>query len=188
MSNFGKNRFCLLVWHHRRGIYWRTAGCRFDAYKCAMNYVAIVGSLPIKIFVAQGRDAAGWAGAIGHRKCNGMVKVDNHLVLAVTNLGTIVGMMLAIPALLCDWVGVAFPWRWNNLFFDPETKDLIHFSQIDEQVPYWSHATVIYRVISNDKNLAAILQFVEQIFTTFWITDCLGGGLPALNIVHHGEG
>jgi hypothetical protein len=67
-----------------------------------MNYVAIVGTLQIKIFVAQGRDTKGWAGAIGHRKCNGMVKVDNCLVLAVTNFGTIVGVMLAIPAMLCD--------------------------------------------------------------------------------------
>ncbi len=67
-----------------------------------MNYVAIVGSLQIKIFVAQGRDATGWAGAISHRKCNGMVKVDNCLVLAVTNIGTIVDIMLAILALLHD--------------------------------------------------------------------------------------
>ncbi len=101
-----------------------------------MNYVAIVGSLQIKIFMAQGRDATGWAGAVGHCKCDGMVKVDNCLVLAVMHLGTIVDVMLAVPALLCDQVGVTFPWRQNNLYFDPETKDLIHFSQIDEQVPY----------------------------------------------------
>ena len=44
----------------------------------------------------------GWVGAVGHRKCNGMVKVDNRLVLAVTNLGTIVDVMLAILALLRD--------------------------------------------------------------------------------------
>jgi hypothetical protein len=69
-----------------------------------------------------------------------MVKVDNYLVLAVTNLGTIVDVMLAIPALLCDQAGVMIPWRWNNLYIDPDTKDSIHFSQIDEQVPYWSHA------------------------------------------------
>jgi hypothetical protein len=74
-----------------------------------MNYVAIVGSLQIKIFVAQGRDAVGWAGVVGHSKYNGMVKVDNRLFLAVTNLGTIVDMMLAIPVLLCDQIGVTFP-------------------------------------------------------------------------------
>jgi hypothetical protein len=67
-----------------------------------MNYVAIVRSLQIKMFVVQGRDAAGWAGAIGHRKCNDMVKVNNCLLLTATNLGTIVDVMLAIPALLCD--------------------------------------------------------------------------------------
>jgi hypothetical protein len=67
-----------------------------------VNYVAIVGSLQIKIFVAQGRDAVGWAGAIGHRKCDGMFKVDNHLVLAITHLGTIVDVMLAVPALHYD--------------------------------------------------------------------------------------
>jgi hypothetical protein len=50
-----------------------------------------------------------------------------------------------------------FPWRQNNLYFDPETKYSIHFSQIDEQVPYWSHAAVIYGVELNDKNLSAIL-------------------------------
>jgi hypothetical protein len=67
-----------------------TTGCRFNAYEYAGNYVAIVGSLQIKIFVAQGRDFMGWAGAVGHHKCNRMVKVDNCLVLTVTNLGTIV--------------------------------------------------------------------------------------------------
>jgi hypothetical protein len=77
-------------------------GCRFNAYEYAVNYVAIVGSLQIKIFMVQGRDAAGWAGAVGHRKCNGIVKVDDCLVLTVTNLGTIVDVMLAIPALLHD--------------------------------------------------------------------------------------
>ncbi len=86
--------------------------------------------------MAQVKDVTGWAGAVGNCKCNGMVKIDNHLVLTVTNLGTIVDVMLAIPVLLCDQVGVTFPWRWNNLYFDPETKDSIHFSQIDEQVPY----------------------------------------------------
>jgi hypothetical protein len=86
-----------------------------------------------------------------------MVKVDIRLVLAVTNLGTIVDAMLAILALFCDRAGVMFPWRWNNLYFDPDTKDSIHFSQIDEQVPYWSHAVVIYGVVFNDKKLAAIL-------------------------------
>ncbi len=78
-------------------------------------------------------------------------------VAIVRSLGTKVDWMLEIPALLCDQVGVTFPWRQNNLYFDPETKDSIHFSQIDEQVPYWSHAEVIYRVVFNDKNLAAIL-------------------------------
>ncbi len=97
-------------------------GCSFNVHKYAMNFVAIEGSLQIKIFVVQGRDAAGWVGAIGHCKCNGMVKLDNCLVLAVTNLGTIVDMILAMPALLCDRVGVTFPWRRNNLYFDPETK------------------------------------------------------------------
>jgi hypothetical protein len=77
-------------------------GCRFDVYKYAMSYVAIVGSIQIKIFVVQGRDVAGWAGAVGHCKCNGMVKVDNCLVLTVSNLGTIVDKMLTIPALLHD--------------------------------------------------------------------------------------
>jgi len=86
-----------------------------------MNYVAIVRKLQIKILVVQGRDAAGWAGADGHRKCNRMVKVDNHLVLTVTNLGTIVEVMLTILAFPRDQVGVTFPWRWNNLYFDPET-------------------------------------------------------------------
>jgi hypothetical protein len=122
-----------------------------------MNYVAIIGSFQIKIFVAQGRDAAGWVGTVGHCKFNRMVKVDNCLVLAVMNLGTIVDVMLAILALLHYQVGVTFPWRWNNLYFDPDTKDLIHFSQIDEQILYWTHAAVIYGVIFNDKNLAAIL-------------------------------
>ncbi len=100
----------------------------------AVNYVAIVGSLQIKIFVAQGRDTMGWAGAVSHH--NGMVKVDNCLVLAVMHLGSIGDMMLALPTLLCDRVGATLPWRQNNLYFDPETNDLIHFSQIDEQVPY----------------------------------------------------
>ncbi len=122
-----------------------------------MNYVAIVRKLQIKILVVQGRDPVGWAGAVGHRKCNRMVKVDNHLVLTVTNLGTIVDVMLTILAFLRDQVGVTFPWRRNNLYFDPETKDLINFSQIDEQIPYWSHAGVIDRIIFNDKRLAAIL-------------------------------
>jgi hypothetical protein len=80
-------------------------------YKYSVNYVAIVGSLQIKIFVVQGRDATGWAEAVGHCKCNGIVKVDYQLVLTVMNLGTIVDMMLAILALLCDQVGVTFPWR-----------------------------------------------------------------------------
>ncbi len=70
------------------GIYRGTADCRFNAHKYAMNYVVTVRSLPIKIFVVQGRDTAGWAGAIGHHKCNGVVKVDIRLVLTVTNLGT----------------------------------------------------------------------------------------------------
>jgi hypothetical protein len=43
------------------------------------------------------------------------------------------------------------------LYFDPETKDLIHISQIDEQVPYWSYAVVAHGVVFNDKNLAAVL-------------------------------
>ena len=77
-------------------------GCRFNAYKYTVNYVAIVGSLQIKIFAAQGRDTMGCAGAVGHRKCNRMVKIDNCLELTVTNLGTIVDMMPAIPALLHD--------------------------------------------------------------------------------------
>ncbi len=106
--------------------------------------------------MAKGRDVVSWAGAVGHRKCDRMVKVDNCLVLAVMHLGTIVDVMLAIPALLCDRVGVTFPWRQNNLYFDPETKDTIHFSQIDEQVPYWSHVAVIYGVVFIDKNFAAI--------------------------------
>jgi hypothetical protein len=59
-----------------------------------VNDVAIVGRLQIKMFVAQGRDAAGWVGAIGHCKCNRMLKVDKCLVLTVTNLGAIVDMML----------------------------------------------------------------------------------------------
>jgi hypothetical protein len=67
-----------------------------------VNSVAIVRRLQIKIFVAQGRDAAEWAGAVGHCKCSGMVKVDNRLVLTVTNLGALVDVMFAIPALLHD--------------------------------------------------------------------------------------
>jgi hypothetical protein len=118
-------------------------GCRFDAYKYAMNNIAIVRRLQIKIFVAKvemPRD--GWQ-PIGHCKCNRMVKVDNHLVLTVMSLGAIVDLMLAILALLLDQAGVMFPWRGNDLYFDPETKELIHFSQIDEQIPYCSQAAVI---------------------------------------------
>jgi hypothetical protein len=74
-----------------------------------VNYFAIIRSLQIKIFVVQGRDAAEGAGAVGHHKCNGMVKVDNHLVPTVMNLGTMVDVMLAIPVLLHDQVGVTFP-------------------------------------------------------------------------------
>ena len=70
--------------------------------KYAVNNIAIVRRLQIKIFVAQGRDAAGWVGAIGHHKCNGMVKVDNRLVLTVMNLRAIVDLMLAILALFLD--------------------------------------------------------------------------------------
>ncbi len=83
--------------------------CRFDAYKYTVNDVAIFGRLQIKMFVVQDRDVLGWAGAISHRKCNGMVKVDNHLVLTVKNLGAIGDVMFAIPVLLRDLVGVTFP-------------------------------------------------------------------------------
>jgi hypothetical protein len=93
-------------------------GCKFNANKFNVNYVAFVGSLQIKIFVAQGRDTTGWAEAVGHHKCDGMVKVDNCLVLAVMHLGSIVDMMLAISTLLCDQVGATLPWRRNNLYFD----------------------------------------------------------------------
>jgi hypothetical protein len=65
-------------------------------------------------------------------------------------------MKLTIPALLHDQVGVMFPFRRNNLYFDPETKDSIHFSKIDEQVLYWSHEAVFCGAVFNDKNLAAI--------------------------------
>jgi hypothetical protein len=119
-----------------------------------------------------------------------MVKVDNHLVLAVTTLGTIVDVMLVIPALLCDQVGVTFPCRRNNLYFDPETKDSIHFSQIDEQVPYWSHAAVIYGVVFNDKNLAAIL--LENLLSEYSPLSesliALGGGYLLGISIHNGEG
>jgi hypothetical protein len=123
---------------------------------------------------------------------NWMVEVDNCLVLTVTNLGAIVDVVFAIPALLHDRVGVTFFLRWNDLYFDPETKDTIHFSQIDEQVPYWSHAVVVHGVIFNAENLAAVLlefcKFVEQIFTTFQITYCFGRGNLLEISIHNGEG
>jgi hypothetical protein len=147
-----------------------------------VNYVAIVRSLQIKIIVAQGTEAAGWVGAVGHCKCNGMVKVDNRFVLTVTNLGTIVDAMLAIPALLHDQVGVTFPWRWNNLYFDPETKDSIHFSQIDDQVPYLRHAAVIYGEYSMTKILQPFfLNLVNLLSKYSPLSESLIalGGLPA---------
>ncbi len=157
-----------------------------------MNYVAIIESLQIKIFVVQGRDAVGWAEAIGHCKCNRMVKVDNCLVLTVANLGTIVDVMLTLPALLCDQVGVSFPWRRNNLYFDPKTKDLIHFYQINEQVPYLSHAAVIYGVVFNEKILQPFFLNLVNLLSKYSPLSksliALGGGHLLEISFHNGEG
>jgi hypothetical protein len=100
-----------------------------------------------------------------------MVKVDNSLVLNVLNFGAIIDMVFAIPTLLCDRIGVAFSRRWNDLYFNPDSKNAFHISQIDEEVPHGCHAAVVDGVIFNDKNLATVFlkfcEFVEQIFATF---------------------
>jgi hypothetical protein len=129
-------------------------GCGFDVYKYTVNDVAIVGRLQIKILVTQGRDTAGWAGAVGHCKCNGMVKFDNHLVLTVTNLGDIADVMFAIPALLCDQVGVMFPWRQNDLYFDPETKN----SSISPKLMNMSHTGAMWWLSTGSYSMTKILQ------------------------------
>ena len=100
-----------------------------------------------------------------------MVKVDNSLVLNVPNFGAIIDMVLAIPTLLCDRTGVTLSRRWNDLYFNPDSKNVFHISQIDEEVPHRCHAAVVDGVIFNDKNLATVFlkfcEFVEQIFATF---------------------
>jgi hypothetical protein len=85
-----------------------------------------------------------------------MVKVDNSLVLNVPNFGAILDMVLAIPMLLCDRTGVVLSRRWNDLYFNPDSKNAFHISRIDEEVPHECHAVVVDGVIFNDKNLATI--------------------------------
>jgi hypothetical protein len=121
-----------------------------------------------------------------------MVEVDNSLVLNVSNYGAMIDMVFAIPTLLHDRVGVAFSRRWNDLYFNPDSKNVCRISQIDEEVPHGCHAVVVNGVIFNDKNLATVFlkfcEFVEQIIATFRIANYFGrGNLPEISI-HNWEG
>ena len=53
-------------------------------------------------------------GPISHCKCDGMVENNNSFVLNVSDFGPIVDMVLAIPALLGDGIGVPFPRGWDT--------------------------------------------------------------------------
>ncbi len=121
-----------------------------------------------------------------------MVKVDNSLVLNVPNFRSIIDMVLAIPTLLCDRTGVALSRRWNDLYFNPDSKNAFHISRVDEEVPHGCHAAVVNGVIFNDKNLAIVFlkfcEFVEQIFATFRIANCFGRGNLLEISIHNREG
>jgi hypothetical protein len=109
-----------------------------------------------------------------------MIKIDHCFMLNVMNLGAIVDVMLAILPSLCDRIVVLFARRRNDLDFYPDSKDAFHLPQIYEQISNRIHASVVYWVVFNDQHLATILlkfcEFVQQIFTTFGVADCLGGG------------
>ncbi len=48
-------------------------------------------------------------GPISHCKCDGVVKIQDSFVLDVADFGAIADVVLAIPALLSDGIGVPFP-------------------------------------------------------------------------------
>ena len=63
---------------------------------------------------------------VSHSKCDGMVKIQNSLVLNVSDFVAIVDMVLAIPALLGDGIWVLFPPERDNLYFNSDSKDVCH--------------------------------------------------------------
>ena len=107
-----------------------------------MDDVNIFGGLQVKVLVGQSGNSVGWVGDICHSKCHGVVKVDNSLVLNVSNLAAMIYVMLAIPPVLCDQVGVSFTRRGCDLYFPSDSQDAFHLPRIDEQKPHWSHAAV----------------------------------------------
>jgi hypothetical protein len=61
-----------------------------------------------------------------------MVKIKNSFVLNVLDFGAIHDMVLAIPVLLGDGIGVPFPRGWDYLYFNPDSKDVCHIPGINE--------------------------------------------------------
>ncbi len=51
-----------------------------------------------------------------------MVKIKNSFVLNVADFGAIVDIVLAIPALLGDGIGVPFPRGWDYLYFNHSSQ------------------------------------------------------------------
>jgi hypothetical protein len=61
-----------------------------------------------------------------------MVKIKNSFVLTVEDFGAIVDVVLAIPALLGDGIGVPFPGGWDYLYLNPDSKDVCHIPGINK--------------------------------------------------------
>ena len=85
-----------------------------------------------------------------------MVKVDDSLVLNISNFGAMIDMVFAVPTLLRDRVGAVFSRRRNDLYFNPDSKNVCHIFRINEEVPHGCHAVVVDGVIFNDKNLVTV--------------------------------
>ncbi len=71
-------------------------------------------------------------GPISHCKCDGVVKILDSFVLDVADFGAIVDVVLVIPALLSDGIGVPFPGGWDYLYLNPDSKDVCHIPGINE--------------------------------------------------------
>ena len=87
-------------------------------------------------------------------KCDEMVKIKNSFVLNVADFGAIVDVVLAIPALLGDGVGVPFPGGWDYLYFNPDSKDVCHIGGINNR----SHTGAIQWLLIGSYSITKILQ------------------------------
>jgi hypothetical protein len=61
-----------------------------------------------------------------------VVKIQDNFVLDVSDVGAIVDVMFAIPALFSDGIGVPLPGRWDYLYLNPYSKDVCHIPGINE--------------------------------------------------------